>query len=181
MSKSGFNALLALPFPARCALVRLFSRKGHWFRSDKINYQEIDDFPLQIERLSEQGFIRSSNGANEMRPSISCSELARDLLTKPELFQVFTDLVSNRSARKDVLLQQLPDETFYDFEQLPFVCIELLQPELIDLLLVLFFGNTHQDLSQFVLSDLGLNTFEPVTISLSRLVSSKAVNRWMSC
>ncbi|MDK9760568.1 VRR-NUC domain-containing protein [Vibrio sp. D420a] len=173
---------MALPFPARCALVRLFSRKGHWFRSDKLNYQEIDDFPLQIERLSEQGFIRSSNGANEMRPSISCSELARDLLTKPELFQVFTDLVSNRSARKDVLLQQVPDETFYDFEQLPFVCIELLQPELIDLLLVLFFGNTHQDLSQFVLSDLGLNTFEPVTISLETrfFQSREQVNELLS-
>lgn len=157
---------MALPSPARCALVRMFSRKGHWFRSDKLNYQEIDDFPLQLERLGEQGFIRSSKGMNEARPVISYSELARELLTKPELFQVFPDLVSNRAARKDVLLQQLPDETFTGFEQLPFACIELLHPEFINLLLVLFFGNTHQDLSQFVLSDLGLNTFEPVTITL---------------
>lgn len=157
---------MALPSPARCALVRMFSRKGHWFRSDKLNYQEIDDFPLQLKRLGEQGFIRSSKGMNEARPVISYSELARELLTKPELFQVFPDLVSNRTARKDVLLQQLPDETFTGFEQLPFACIELLHPEFINLLLVLFFGNTHQDLSQFVLSDLGLNTFEPVTITL---------------
>ncbi|UTT86858.1 VRR-NUC domain-containing protein [Vibrio pelagius] len=157
---------MALPSPARCALVRMFSRKGHWFRSDKLNYQEIDDFPLQLKRLGEQGFIRSSKGMNEARPVISYSELARELLTKPELFQVFPDLVSNRTARKDVLLQQLPDETFNGFEQLPFACIELLHPEFINLLLVLFFGNTHQDLSQFVLSDLGLNTFEPVTITL---------------
>ncbi|MDK9737398.1 VRR-NUC domain-containing protein [Vibrio sp. D404a] len=184
---------VALPSPSRCALVRMFSRKGHWFRSDKLNYQEIEDFDLQLVRLTEQGFIRSSfankssashqSSSNhpsnfchqETHPRLTCIELASELLTKPEVIQTFPELSSHRSARKDVLLEKLSDDPFTDFEQLPFVCVELLQPDLIDLLLVLFFGNTHQDLSQFVLSDLGLNIFEPVSISLeSRFFQNRA-------
>lgn len=156
----------ALPAPARCALVRMFSRKGHWFRSDKLNYQEIEDFDLQLERLSKHGFIRSSHGNKSSCPHLTYVELANELLTKPEIIQIFPELTKHRSARKDILLGMLSEETFTAFDQLPFTCVELLHPELIELLLVLFFGNTHQDLSQFVLSDLGLNTFEPVNISL---------------
>jgi hypothetical protein len=156
----------ALPAPARCALVRMFSRKGHWFRSDKLNYQEIEDFDIQLERLSKHGFIRSSNDNKSNFPNLTCVELANELLTKPEVIQIFPELTKHRSARKDILLGMLSEETFTAFDQLPFTCVELLHPELIELLLVLFFGNTHQDLSQFVLSDLGLNTFEPVNISL---------------
>ncbi|HCH6350973.1 TPA: VRR-NUC domain-containing protein, partial [Vibrio parahaemolyticus] len=63
---------------AQCLLVRLYSRKGCWFRSDKLNYQEIPFIDAALAELGEQDFISLS-------PPLSHQELAANLLTKPEI------------------------------------------------------------------------------------------------
>lgn len=57
---------------------------------------------------------------------------------------------------------------FDQFDLLEFSVIRLNAAHMIDVLLTLFFANTHQDLSQFVLDDLGLHQFEHYQLSKER-------------
>lgn len=144
---------------ARCLLVRLLSRKGQWFRSDKLNYTEIANIPAALDALHKDGFINLS-------PVMTEKELASHLLTKAEVTDLFR--LPNRTMRKEEMLNQLSDECYCRYEQLSFTPIELLHPQVIDLLLALFFANTRQDLTQFVLDDLGLHQFERYSLSKER-------------
>ncbi|MCW8332571.1 VRR-NUC domain-containing protein [Vibrio paucivorans] len=148
-----------LPKQSQCLLVRLYSRRGSWFRSDKLEYTEIPQLKDALTQLQQQNFI-------ELNGLISEQDLAASLLTKPEVLECFPQL--DRKAPKHQLVASLTDTPFTRFESLNFDCIELLNSELISVLLTLFFANTHQDLSQFVLDDLGLHQFEQYPLSKER-------------
>ena len=157
-----------LSVSSQCLMVRLLSRKGCWFRSDKLNYLEIPDLNSTLQELSNSGFIMLSHPTKQHNLVINEVELGLHLLTKPELLNVFPALKSNRSAKKDKLLLLLDQQPFDQFRNLTFDCIYVVQSQVIDVLLLLFFANTYQDLSQFVLSDLGFNTFENYPLSKQR-------------
>lgn len=142
--------------PAQCLLVRLYSRKGCWFRSDKLNYQEIPSIDEALAELSHRELIVIS-------PTLSHQELAANLLTKPEILLLYPDLP--KSLKKDNLVECLSNTEFDQFDLLEFTIIRLNSAHMIDVLLTLFFANTHQDLSQFVLDDLGLHQFEKYQLS----------------
>ncbi|MDF4856254.1 VRR-NUC domain-containing protein, partial [Vibrio parahaemolyticus] len=144
---------------AQCLLVRLYSRKGCWFRSDKLNYQEIPLIDAALAELGEQDFISLS-------PPLSHQELAANLLTKPEISALYPELP--KSLKKDALVERLSNTEFDRVEQLEFTIVRLNSAHMIDVLLTLFFANTHQDLSQFVLDDLGLHQFEQYQLSKVR-------------
>ncbi|MDV5044917.1 VRR-NUC domain-containing protein [Vibrio diabolicus] len=144
---------------AQCLLVRLYSRKGCWFRSDKLSYQEIPSINEALAELSQHEFVALS-------PTLSHQELASNLLTKPEISALYPELP--KSLKKDVLVESLSNTEFDRFEQLEFTIIKLNSAHMIDVLLTLFFANTHQDLSQFVLDDLGLHQFEQYQLSKVR-------------
>ncbi|NOI91364.1 VRR-NUC domain-containing protein [Vibrio splendidus] len=160
------SAYKRLSVSSQCLMVRLLSRKGCWFRSDKLNYVEIPDLNTALQELSTAGFIALSHPEEEQHHIvISEVELGLHLLTKPELLNVFPAFKSNKTAKKDELLALLDHQPFDQFQSLTFDCIYVVESEVIDVLLLLFFANTYQDLSQFVLSDLGLNTFENYPLS----------------
>ncbi|KOO15447.1 nuclease [Vibrio xuii] len=148
-----------LEHSAQCLLVRLLSRRGHWFRSDKLQYDEIPNLTDALKQLEQSSFIAINS-------TISEQEIGRVLLTKAELVSLFAPL--NKSLRKEQLVAELSPQPYSDFESLEFDVIELLNPKIISLLLTLFFANTHQDLSQFVLDDLGLHQFENYPLSKTR-------------
>ena len=154
--------------PSQCLMVRLLSRKGRWFRSDKLNYVEISDLNTALQELRTAGFIALSHPSERHDLVVSNVELGLHLLTKPELLNVFPAFKSNKTAKKDELLALLDHQPFDQFQSLAFDCIYVVESEVIDVLLLLFFANTYQDLSQFVLSDLGLNTFENYPLSKQR-------------
>ncbi|MEZ8231399.1 VRR-NUC domain-containing protein [Vibrio splendidus] len=162
------SAYKRLSVSSQCLMVRLLSRKGRWFRSDKLNYVEISDLNSALQELSTSGFIALSHPAKQHHLTISEVEIGLHLLTKPELLNVFPALKSNRTAKKDELLLLLDQQPFDQFQNLNFDCIYVVESQVIDVLLLLFFANTYQDLSQFVLSDLGLNTFENYPLSKQR-------------
>ncbi|GAK84242.1 hypothetical protein JCM19238_1808 [Vibrio ponticus] len=157
------SAYRSLDKASQCLLVRLYSRKGSLFRSDKLNYDEIPSIQLALEQLAAKGFVSLS-------PSISEQQLAHILLTKSELTPLFPKrfLGQSRSLKKPQMVELLRDAPFEQFDELNFVVIELHFAEMIDLLLALFFANTHQDLTQFVLDDLGLHQFENYQLSIER-------------
>ncbi|MBY8289967.1 VRR-NUC domain-containing protein [Vibrio fluvialis] len=143
----------------QCLLVRLLSRRGNWFRSDKAEYKEIGDQQQALSELAALGFIT-------LNPDADISTLAEKLLTKAEIVALFPTLP--KQSRKEALLAQLSQQIIAKEIGLPFSVIYLNQGEMIELLLVLFFANTHQDFSQFVLDDLGLNNFERYQLSRER-------------
>ncbi|WP_394241291.1 VRR-NUC domain-containing protein [Vibrio astriarenae] len=143
----------ALNTDAQCLLVRLLSRKGHWFRSDKLNYTEIINLSEAIYTLSHHHFI-------DVSPVLTQSEAVSTLLTKPELCKAFPQLKSTCS--KSDLLSQLPTSFSVSLDNIEF--IELRDTDIITTLLVLFFANTRQDLSQFVLDNLGIHQFEKYSL-----------------
>ncbi len=144
---------------AQCLLVRLYSRKGCWFRSDKLNYAELPSIDESLLELSQSKLV-------ELSPSLSHQELASNVLTKPEIIAFYPNLP--KSLKKDALVEQLSSDEFSSFSALDFTVIRLNSAHMIDVLLSLFFANTHQDLSQFVLDDLGLHKFEQYQLSKER-------------
>ncbi|MEZ8826868.1 VRR-NUC domain-containing protein [Vibrio amylolyticus] len=150
------NGISQLGHEAQCLLVRLYSRKGEWFRSDKLAYDEIPNVPHSLNELEQAQFV-------DLVPQLSTRQLAECLLTKTEILTLYPDL--DKKSLKQDLVNALPVDHFDRFSELPFRCIHLRENELCELLLGLFFANTYQDLSQFVLEDLGLHQFEPYRLS----------------
>ncbi|WP_264876741.1 VRR-NUC domain-containing protein [Vibrio agarivorans] len=134
---------------AQCLLVRLLSRKGQWFRSDKLNYAEIGDLSAAMHTLAQQCFISVSD-------TLTQQDAVTALLTKPELCEAFPLL--KVTLPKSELLAKMPDTFTISMNNIEF--IELQDATLIHTLLTLFFANTRQDLSQFVLDDIGVHQFE---------------------
>lgn len=159
----------ALPQSAQALLVRMVMRKGELFRHSKLRYAEIGDIATPAALLAEQGLI-------DAQPSLSLADVF-GLLRKEELQAVFAHALGQdkaatlKSARKDELLAQLqekfPEAQPLDAWHTDFgdTVYQLLHADIYDRLRLMFFGNLHQDWSEFVLTDLGLLKYEAVDIS----------------
>jgi len=132
--------------------VRLMGRKGPYFRHDKISYDEISDLSHTLDQLVKSGFVA--------RNHIDDAESWLTLATRPELLSHFD--ISNRAERKDALCTAVI--AVYSVTEiqngLPFDLLEPQHVEALDVLRLLFFGNLYQDLTEFVLRDLGISPYE---------------------
>ncbi|MCC2638678.1 MAG: hypothetical protein K0Q68_2397 [Moraxellaceae bacterium] len=155
----------ALPRPAQALLVRMVMRKGELFRQGKLVYAEIGDVASLLPLLATQELIDTT-------PVLSPPELFSQL-RKDELLPLFgkkAEGAFKSSARKEDMLALLA-ERYPDARPLAqwrpgfedTVC-RLLHADVYDRLRLLYFGNLHQDWSEFVLTDLGLLKYEPVEI-----------------
>lgn len=157
---SDFNAL---PQASRALLVRMVMRKGPLFRESKLDYPEIGPTREAAHPLAELGWI-------DQRPPLTIDEVF-GLLTKAEIAGAFRPCLPRRAARKSELLQTLragfaearhfdawhaaSDDRVYQLRIGP----------LCERLRLMFFGNLHQDWTEFVLSDLGIYRYEKVEFS----------------
>ncbi|MFP5392151.1 MAG: VRR-NUC domain-containing protein [Gammaproteobacteria bacterium] len=155
----------SLPRPSRALFVRMVMRKGELFRASKLSYAEIGCPDEAARHLLPTGWI-------ERDPELSIDTLF-ELLSKPEVARVFSLALHQKTARKGEQLEALRAQ-FADaraFSQwcrdLPDNVYRILVKPLCDRLRLIFFGNLHQDWTEFVLSDLGLMTFEQVEFSPS--------------
>ena len=144
---------------AQCLLVRLSSRKGPLFRCDKLNYSEIASIDIAAQQLVAAELLQTHT-------PIDLETLA-NTLTKPELLALFgQQLTGLKHARKEILMQTLAVElteqrTWLDWTDNQFGAAWYLDNKnIISNLLLLFFGNAYQDLTEFVLQDLGLFRYE---------------------
>ncbi|GAM65815.1 hypothetical protein JCM19232_2743 [Vibrio ishigakensis] len=168
------QTFLSLDTQTQRLLVRLYTRKGEWFRSDKLNYAEIPDLKACAVSLSKQGFV-------SLPASLPATVLAKDLLTKPELCSLFPEL--SKSLKKDALINACAEmEQEVPVARLGFMVINQHYPDILPTLSALFFANARQDLSQFVLSDMGLQVFESYELSQERRFFNdrKEVNQLLS-
>ena len=153
----------SLPQPARALFVRMVMRKGTLFRASKLNYAEIG-CPVEAARhLLPTGWIASD-------PVITLDELF-ELLQKPELAAVFRLSLHEKGARKGEQLEALRTQfgdsrPFSDWHRDSTDTVySILAKPLCDRLRLIFFGNLRQDWTEFVLSDLGVFTYEQVEFS----------------
>ena len=156
-------AFPTLPQPARALFVRMVMRKGELFRASKLSYPEIGCPASAAAPLVAQGWLAQD-------PELTLEQLF-DLLQKPEITRVFALSGAERSARKAEQLAAL--RTRHDgahrfsawYPDAGDQLYHILAKPLCDRLRLIFFGNFHQDWSEFVLSDLGIYRYEKVEFS----------------
>lgn len=162
----------ALPVASRALLVRMVMRKGEVFRSSKLRYDEIGNTDEAMQALVAQGWVESD-------PELTLEQV-HGLLTRHE-FALALGLTAAKAARKDELYQLAlaGDSTPRRFSlwcgKLDDRAYALRAGAVCDRLRLMFFGNLHQDWSEFILSDLGVYAYEKIELSEgSRAFQSRA-------
>ncbi|KEA62824.1 Hypothetical protein, restriction endonuclease-like VRR-NUC domain [Marinobacterium lacunae] len=161
--RRSIDQLLRLPTPSIALLVRMLMRRGELFRTSRLDYSEIGSTDDAISPLIEQRWVKPN-------PEIDTDALCR-LLTLRELRDFLdSDLkglpASATKTRIQEHLQALHADAVHRLDQwAPALSDKLVQlncDALFTRVQLMFFGNMSQDLSAFVLTELGYKQFEPV-------------------
>ena len=154
-----------LGIQAQRLYVRLISRKKHFFRVSKISYEEIPDLDGAIDLLDKYGFIAT-------RFAISNEERLNSF-TKPELLEA-AKICSSHSVKgtqqlkKQALIYWLLETCGPAIVQFLTREEALISPCYRDILKtyqLIYFGNLHQDLTEFIVLDLGLYRYESYIVN----------------
>ncbi|VBB13875.1 VRR-NUC domain-containing protein [Burkholderia stabilis] len=154
-----------LPQASRALLVRMLMRSGSDFRASKLVYDEIGCTLDAAAPLVELGWV-------DPAPALTLDELFA-LSTKADLLRSFPSLAAHAGERKAEWLERL--RPAHDAAQpIDAWCaqagdrvLRVTVGALCDRLRLMFFGNLHQDWSEFVLADLGVFQYESVPIAPS--------------
>ena len=148
---------LALPVPARRLYVRMLTRRGPWFRLDGLRYPELPDPGQALEALGASGFAARADAASpeELEP----------LLRKEEILVLLDGLGLRcpRSLPREALGRRLLASGAPGLGPALAAAAPAAAPLALDwarLMVFLFFGNGDQDLTEFILADLGRVRFE---------------------
>jgi hypothetical protein len=147
------DAFMRLSSDGQRLFARLISRKGPWIRLDRLSYREID----RIDRAARE---LEAAGLAAINPSAPADALL-GLLTQAERRDLFPAV---GHATKTVWIERCVSR--YDDDSIRrrlagyTAWIAVAGPEHLSLCQLLFFGDDRQDLSTFVLNDLGLFRFE---------------------
>ena len=96
--------LQRMPIEARCLFVRLYLRKGNFFRTDKLDYSEIGDLNTAIHHLIEDGFL-SRLSDERLDLSITMRNLTE--LKEEGLLQHLPSALAGRPNIDQALLSQI--------------------------------------------------------------------------
>ena len=177
--RQALERLLSLDEPSRALLIRMVMRKGTLFRTDALRYSEVPDLNKAITALANADLV----DAQPTLSLVALCELSRREECRGLVQQRLPDADFAASTRKadlvTTLLASVPDNPLRPvhewWPQAPFQVIELACSDLFDRLRLMFFGNLYQSWSEFVLTELGLQQFEPVPLTAeSRPFHSRA-------
>ncbi|GMP55316.1 hypothetical protein CsSME_00020169 [Camellia sinensis var. sinensis] len=169
-------------YPHQRLFVRLYTRKGPWFRISNIFYPEISDCNQAFKELSATGYIRSvgsicdlqDNDLKEVLNVLTVSEL-REILCKLKKKCNFGSrkqdfITSLLSSYADGLCPVLPNVVL----EKTGTCIQISSSaeSLIWRAERLFFLNGEQDLSAFLLVDLGIVKYPNYNCIISNQIFS---------
>ena len=163
------DRLQRLPIQARCLFVRLYLRKGNFFRTDKLDYSEIGDLNAAIHHLIKDGFLTRLID-ERLDLSVTMRNLAE--LKEEGLLKRLPSALAGRSNIDQALLSQIGSL------QVPRLdIIQLQHRNLIDRCQLAYFGNAHQDLSDLILTDLGQRSFESTQCSTTKWRSKAVIDQ----
>ncbi|MCO4757104.1 MAG: VRR-NUC domain-containing protein [Oceanospirillaceae bacterium] len=157
--------------------VRLICRRATFFRLDKLAYPEIDSLDTAALQLAEHELLK-------INPNLAAVDIS-NLLTAKELKSVLQlKGSSSKSALTDTLISQLGDTAVEHSVWQRFIPVPVLFPHCRDSLerfRLIYFGNLYQDLSQFVVSDLGIMQFESYPLDQNTRAFNRAedVDRYL--
>ncbi len=148
------EAFLDLPSEARRILVRMLTRRGPWFRVDGLRYAEVTDLPGALATLIDRGFCAGTEAAE-------AADLVA-LLRKDELEDLLREagLPFRRAESRDILADRVLAGVHGDRIRAAAPAVAPVVAAWARLLFMLFFGNGEQDLTDFVLAELGQVRFE---------------------
>lgn len=161
--------------PAQFLYVRMLTRKGVVFRGAKLQYNEIPDIHKAAEHLQRSKLI-------EIDGNLEISDFIH-AFSKPEWLKILSQLPLDKATQSQLKKLSRHDldtvicEIGEDFDLTGMIDEHLYQinkPETFETFKLLFFGNLNQDLTEFVLRDLGLYRFEDYHIDQNaRLFESR--------
>jgi VRR-NUC domain/Fanconi anemia-associated nuclease SAP domain len=157
----------ALPRASGALLVRMVMRQGSLFRRSRLNYAEIGETEAAVAPLLQAGWVDDS-------PDLEVNQLQK-LLTKAELLRYFPASRPYRTLNKSGLVAVLRAQ-YPGSKPFPAWCQDsgdrvyhLNVASLCEQFRLIFFGNFHQDWTEFVLTDLGIFAYEAIPPSLQSL------------
>ena len=174
---------------ARKLYVRLLTRKGNVFRSSRLRYAEIRHPQKAARQLADHGLI-AIDPALPLAPLLPLWNRQEWLARLQVLGLPTRGLAALKRAELDAVLMDclalegdaaLPSDTVCRIAGEPIY--QLLNPEMFQVFKLLFFGNPYQDMTEFVLRDLGLYRFESYRLDRdTRLFRSRAqIDAHLAC
>ncbi len=152
------TSVLELSNDAQRLYARILSRRGPIFLAAQFVYREVEDVASALQELERKQLIK--------RNSEVPSELLCQKLTLSQLREVFE--LQEFKGSKSVLVSKIQDthaeENILERIHLRFPWFELDQSDRIATFSLLFFGDRYQDLSTFVVHDLGILRLEQYTL-----------------
>ncbi|GAA5444481.1 fanconi-associated nuclease 1 homolog [Microbulbifer sp. NBRC 101763] len=164
-----YERFMSLGINGQKLYVRLLSRKGApssagaLFRLSKLQYAEIEDLEHACRELEVSGLLR-------LNPQISNQELL-PLFTKPELFRASNKPLPKALKRADLiaaLLEQGVDSGIHKLLAAD-TLLAVQHASCFETFKLCFFGNLNQDLTDYVLRDLGLFRYEDYPLDRQNL------------
>ncbi|MFA7332148.1 MAG: VRR-NUC domain-containing protein [Candidatus Delongbacteria bacterium] len=174
--RARLGSVRGLPLPARLLLLRLAGRREGWLRHSRLRYPEIPALDEALDELEAAGWLERAPAAGSPPDELAAGLTHEECL---HLLRVAGQPLrgSAQAARRRLQALLREDSHAEGFVQLglwpadsSLLCaladldqwVRLRQHGLFRLLELLFFGNRHQDLRQFVVTELGLQRFESV-------------------
>jgi hypothetical protein len=161
-----------LPKASRALLVRMVMREGVLFRASRLKYPEIGETAAAVVPLVEVGWVDDD-------PKLDVDQLQR-LITKEELLQYFAWSRPGNLTKPDLVAMlrgQCPESRSFQAwcRESSDRVYQLLVAPVCERFRLMFFGNFHQDWSEFVLRDLSIFVYEKIPSSVqSRPFTSRS-------
>ena len=148
------TSVLDLSADAQRLYARILSRRGPIFLVAQFEYREVKDVASAFEELERNKLIK--------RNADVPAELLCQKLTLTQLREVFElqEFKGSKSALVSKIQETHPEENILERIRLRFPWFELDQTDRIATFSLLFFGDRYQDLSTFVVHDLGILRLE---------------------
>jgi len=157
-----------LSHDAQRLFARLLTRKGPLIRADSLDYQEVRDEAGALRELEDAGFVDLNSSAPADR--------ILNLLRKAELVSlVGAPRKLAKPATVEWLIAHYSDRQLQTRMNELFVWVSVARPRIWWLVRLLFFGDTHQDWSAFVIRDLGMVRYESVPMQARRFKTRSAL------
>ena len=162
--KTFVNTFQELPMPSRCLYARLLSRKGPFFRVEKLCYQEIGLIEAAAGPLVQSGFLTAGHEGTPFE--------VLELFSKSELNNLgklfgHANLPSINQKKEKWVVNLIENPGFLEWIHKRQSFLTLKKREYIELFQILFFGNSYQDLTSFILSHLQIVNFESYPLDSS--------------
>ncbi|MCH2174530.1 MAG: VRR-NUC domain-containing protein [Lentisphaeria bacterium] len=154
-----WNIFRELPYNSKLLYVRMLTRKGELFRLSKLNYSEIEKISETYHFLADCGFVSYDlrhYSLNEVLHLFTKNEWILLLQKKKCCTKELKKL--KRSELDSFIITLFKDHDWRELIQEPI--LKILNQDILNTFQILYFGNSIQSLTDFVLRDIGISTFE---------------------